>query len=82
MDTDRNLIFGVLALQADLIDSVQFVEACTRQGLWTEVDQEIRAVDSPAARDLIGRGHRAQASAEEEHIVEETRFPEGCACCG
>jgi PAS domain S-box-containing protein len=32
MDTDRNLLFGVLALQADLIDSHQFVEACT---LWT-----------------------------------------------
>src|SRR6516225_3653575 len=32
MDHDRNLLFGVLALQADLIDSVQFVEACT---LWT-----------------------------------------------
>jgi serine/threonine-protein kinase len=32
MDTDRNLLFGVLALQADLIDQGQFVEACT---LWT-----------------------------------------------
>jgi serine/threonine-protein kinase len=32
MDTDRNLLFGVLALQADLIDCRQFVEACT---LWT-----------------------------------------------
>jgi PAS domain S-box-containing protein len=32
MDTDRNLLFGVLALQADLIDSRQFIEACT---LWT-----------------------------------------------
>ena len=31
MDTDRNLLFGVLALQSDLIDSRQFVEACT---LW------------------------------------------------
>jgi PAS domain S-box-containing protein len=31
MDTDRNLMFGVLALQTDLIDSHQFVEACT---LW------------------------------------------------
>jgi WD40 repeat protein/tRNA A-37 threonylcarbamoyl transferase component Bud32 len=30
--TDRNLLFGVLALQADLIDQAQFVEACT---LWT-----------------------------------------------
>jgi PAS domain S-box-containing protein len=32
MTTDRNLLFGVLALQADLIDAGQFVEACT---LWT-----------------------------------------------
>ncbi|MBI1916012.1 MAG: PAS domain-containing protein [Planctomycetes bacterium] len=31
-DTDRNLLFGVLALQTDLIDAAQFVEACT---LWT-----------------------------------------------
>jgi eukaryotic-like serine/threonine-protein kinase len=30
--TDRNLLFGVLALQADLIDQAGFVEACT---LWT-----------------------------------------------
>jgi serine/threonine-protein kinase len=30
-DTDRNLLFGVLALQADLLDAKQFVEACT---LW------------------------------------------------
>src|SRR5262249_24608710 len=29
MDTDRNLLFGVLALQGDLIDSNQFAEACT-----------------------------------------------------
>src|SRR5437867_2691306 len=31
MDTDRNLLFGVLALQADVITHAQFVEACT---LW------------------------------------------------
>jgi hypothetical protein len=29
MDNDRNLLFGVLALQGDLIDSSQFAEACT-----------------------------------------------------
>jgi serine/threonine-protein kinase len=27
--TDRNLLFGVLALQADLLDASQFAEACT-----------------------------------------------------
>jgi signal transduction histidine kinase/tRNA A-37 threonylcarbamoyl transferase component Bud32 len=32
MDADRNLLFGVLALQVDLIDADQFVKACT---LWT-----------------------------------------------
>ena len=32
MNTDLNLLFGVLALQADLIDAPQFVEACL---LWT-----------------------------------------------
>jgi PAS domain S-box-containing protein len=32
MDTDRNLLFGVLAMQADLIDPQQFIEACL---LWT-----------------------------------------------
>jgi tetratricopeptide (TPR) repeat protein/tRNA A-37 threonylcarbamoyl transferase component Bud32 len=29
MDTDRNLLFGVMALQADLIDAVQFAEICS-----------------------------------------------------
>jgi tetratricopeptide (TPR) repeat protein len=28
MDTDRNLLFGVLCLQVDLIDNSQFAEAC------------------------------------------------------
>ena len=32
MDTDRSLLFGVLAMQADLITPDQFVQACT---LWT-----------------------------------------------
>ena len=29
MDTDRNLLFGVLARQADLIDDGQFARACS-----------------------------------------------------
>jgi tetratricopeptide (TPR) repeat protein/tRNA A-37 threonylcarbamoyl transferase component Bud32 len=29
MDTDRNLLFGVLALQADIIDADRFAEACS-----------------------------------------------------
>jgi hypothetical protein len=32
METDRNLLIGVLALQAGLIDSRQFIEVCT---VWT-----------------------------------------------
>jgi len=32
LDTDRNLLFGVVALQADLLDADQFIRACT---LWT-----------------------------------------------
>src|SRR5262245_47317968 len=31
LDTDRNLLFGVLALQADLIDARQFARGCA---LW------------------------------------------------
>ena len=31
METDRNLLFGVLALQAGLIEPHQFIEICT---LW------------------------------------------------
>lgn len=29
MDADRNLLFGVIALQGELIDTDQFAEACT-----------------------------------------------------
>jgi PAS domain S-box-containing protein len=47
MDTDRNLLFGVLALQADLIDRAQFVEACT---LWAA------SKETPLANLLVGRG--------------------------
>ncbi|MCI0456759.1 MAG: serine/threonine protein kinase, partial [Gemmataceae bacterium] len=45
--TDRNLLFGVLALQADLITQAQFVEACT---LWSTRKQV------PLADLLIERG--------------------------
>src|SRR5260370_987869 len=47
MDTDRNLLFGVLALQADLIDSRQFIDACL---LWTS------RKDVPMAELLVERG--------------------------
>src|SRR4030095_1088448 len=32
MNADRNLLFGVLALQADVLDADQFIKVCT---LWT-----------------------------------------------
>jgi WD40 repeat protein len=44
---DRNLLFGVLALQADLIDQAQFVEICT---LWANRKQV------PLADLLVERG--------------------------
>src|SRR5262245_52360672 len=47
MDTDRNLLFAVLALQADLIDPARFVEACT---LWANQKQ------TPLADLLVARG--------------------------
>jgi PAS domain S-box-containing protein len=47
MDTDRNLLFGILALQADLIDTGQFVEACT---LWAT------RKSIPLAQLLLARG--------------------------
>ncbi len=47
MLTDRNLLFGVLALQADLLNPVQFAEACT---LWSS------RKDSPLADLLVERG--------------------------
>jgi eukaryotic-like serine/threonine-protein kinase len=47
MDTDGNLLFGVFALQADLIDSAQFIEACL---LWTGRKNEA------LADLLVGRG--------------------------
>jgi PAS domain S-box-containing protein len=47
MDTDRNLLFGVLALQAGLIEAPQFIEACL---LWTTRKKE------PLADLLLERG--------------------------
>ncbi len=47
MDTDRNLLFAVLALQADLLDRDQFVQACT---LWTA------RKDTPIADLLVAQG--------------------------
>ncbi len=47
MDTDRNLLFGVLALQADLLDNERFAEACSA---WAA------RKDTPLAELLVQRG--------------------------
>jgi WD40 repeat protein/tRNA A-37 threonylcarbamoyl transferase component Bud32 len=53
--TDRNLLFGVLALQADLIDQSQFVEACT---LWT-TRKHVPLADLLVERGLLTAADRA-----------------------
>jgi tetratricopeptide (TPR) repeat protein len=52
MDTDRNILFGVLALRANLIDGGRFAEACRR---WTE------RRDRPMADLLVERGWLTEA---------------------
>jgi WD40 repeat protein/tRNA A-37 threonylcarbamoyl transferase component Bud32 len=47
MDTDRNLLFAVLVLQADLIDREHFIQACT---LWAA------RKDRPIAELLVEQG--------------------------
>ena len=47
MDTDRNLHFGVLALQADALSREHFVEGCA---LWASHK------DRPLAEVLLERG--------------------------
>ena len=47
VDSDRNLLFAVLALQADLIDQDRFVQACT---LWAS------RKDTPLAAVLVEQG--------------------------
>jgi hypothetical protein len=46
-DSDRNLLFGVLALQADLLDATRFAEACSA---WAA------RKDTPLASLLVERG--------------------------
>jgi WD40 repeat protein len=62
MDTDRNLLFGVFALQADLITAAQFVEACS---LWASRKHEA------LADLLVERGWLAEADrADVERLVQ------------
>ena len=57
MDNDRNLLFGVLALQADLIDTRQFVEACT---LWATRKDELPG--GPAGRARLDPGRAIETT--------------------
>ncbi len=59
MDTDRNLLFGVLALQAELIDPARFAEACVA---WTGCKSQLlgdllveRGWVTPADRAVLDR---------------------------
>jgi hypothetical protein len=62
VDTDRNLLFAVLALQADLIDREQFVRACT---LWTA------RKDTPIAELVVEQGWLSAAyRADVERLLE------------
>jgi serine/threonine-protein kinase len=58
-DTDRNLLFGVLALQAGLLDAREFAEACSA---WAG------RKDLPLAELLVGRG---QLSPPQRALVEQ-----------
>jgi serine/threonine-protein kinase len=59
VETDRNLLFGVLAIQGELIDSSQFAEACTA---WS-----VRK-DRPLADILVERGW---ISSEDRQLIEQ-----------
>jgi serine/threonine-protein kinase len=59
MDTDSNLLFGVLALQGDLIDADQFAEACTA---WSA------RKDRSLATVLVNRGW---LSADDAEVVKQ-----------
>jgi serine/threonine-protein kinase len=55
MDTDRNLLFGVLALQADLLDPDRFAEACAA---WA-VRKDTPLADLLVERDWLTPADRA-----------------------
>jgi hypothetical protein len=62
MSADRNLLFGVLALQADLLDAAQFAEACSA---WAA------RKDTPLGDLLVQRGWLSAADrADVERLLE------------
>jgi tetratricopeptide (TPR) repeat protein len=56
-DTDRNLLFGVLALQLDLIDAAQFADACSG---WAARKREASLAGVLAGRGWISAEDRAE----------------------
>lgn len=82
VDTDRNLLFGILALQLEHIDSTQFTEACAAWAVakqqtlaevlvgraWMTLD-EVREVEQLVERKIAGRTSDAQNSS----ILEATQ---------
>ena len=62
VNTDRNLLFGVLAFQADLLDASQFAQACTA---WSVCK------DKALAELLVERGWlTAQDRSDVERLLE------------
>src|SRR5262245_49320729 len=55
VDADRNLLFGVLALQLELIDTKQFADACAG---WAAA-KDVPLADLLVARGWISPGDRA-----------------------
>ena len=70
VDADRNLLFGVLALQGDLIDANQFAEVCSAWAL---------RKDQSLADHLLERGW---LSAEDCRSVEQLLERETQEACG
>src|SRR4051794_24217939 len=62
MDTDRNLLFGVLALKCDLIDAAQFAEACAA---W-KARKDVALADLLAARGWLTAEDRSAI----EHLLD------------
>src|SRR5207247_8989736 len=69
MDTDRNLLFAVLALQADLLDRDRFVQACA---LWAA------RKDVPLADLLVEQGWLTPADrADVERLLDRKLHQHG-----
>ena len=51
--TDRNLLFGVLALKADFLGAAQFAEACSA---WVGSEDTAEAGEATGPGRVVGRG--------------------------